>query len=281
MTAQNRSYVIDMSELNQDPPSFAESERRNDQNGDIVPVNQENEQQQPQQGAFVEKIEPPDYSHYTPGKDQQQLGTGQQPSPNVPVDVIPPEQIQYVTPLENLGEIAKWIDCPFCKRRTETRVQHEDSSATTLAGAVCCLFCVCLTCLPCMMGWFQDTDHFCKGCNRKVTHQPHDGPVQVQGPRPSGQQVSVYHYPQGQQQMHYRPQNQDGPYQGSPLPPNSPSTQRGLPNGVHQSVPPQASAIARNPSSPQQQQEPQQHSPQQPSMYQSAGQASPEPVRLA
>ena len=48
-----------------------------------------------------------------------------------------------------------------------------------LMGVVCCLICICAACLPCLCGWFQETDHYCSKCNKKVTHKPHDGPVQV------------------------------------------------------------------------------------------------------
>ncbi|CAF9925539.1 MAG: hypothetical protein ALECFALPRED_003156 [Alectoria fallacina] len=37
----------------------------------------------------------------------------------------------YVTPLDQLLEEPVYIDCPYCQRRTQTRVTHEDSSATT------------------------------------------------------------------------------------------------------------------------------------------------------
>ena len=35
-----------------------------------------------------------------------------------------------------------------------------------------------------MLGWCQDTEHYCTQCNRKVTHKPHDGQVQVQTAQP-------------------------------------------------------------------------------------------------
>ena len=37
----------------------------------------------------------------------------------------------YVTPLPFLGEDPAFIDCPFCRKRTQTRVAHTDSTATT------------------------------------------------------------------------------------------------------------------------------------------------------
>lgn len=44
------------------------------------------------------------------------------------VPLIDPEK---VTSLTLLGEEPAWIDCQFCRRRTKTRVQKEDSTATT------------------------------------------------------------------------------------------------------------------------------------------------------
>ena len=35
-----------------------------------------------------------------------------------------------VTPLERLGEVEAWIDCPFCHQRTRTRVDKVDTSMT-------------------------------------------------------------------------------------------------------------------------------------------------------
>ncbi len=45
----------------------------------------------------------------------------------VPVPIRDPV---YVTPLERLGELPADIDCPFCHRRTRTRLEHEDSNWT-------------------------------------------------------------------------------------------------------------------------------------------------------
>lgn len=39
----------------------------------------------------------------------------------------------YVTPLKGLKEIPAWIDCPFCRERTQTRVQKGASSTTRQA----------------------------------------------------------------------------------------------------------------------------------------------------
>lgn len=103
------------------------------------------------------------------------------------------------------------------------------------------------------MGMCQNTDHYCTECKRKVTHKPHDGPIQVQKTSPSGKQVSVYAYPQGQAQMQYQPQSVQQ-QQGS-VPSNKLPMQGELPHGGTQAV----SA----------------------SLYQSGVQAAPEPAELA
>ena len=61
-----------------------------------------------------------------------------------------------------------------------------------MAGVVCCLLTCIGACIPCLCGWCEDVDHYCTKCNRKVTHQPHDGPIQVMGTATTGPQPSVY-----------------------------------------------------------------------------------------
>ena len=36
----------------------------------------------------------------------------------------------YVVPLERLAQKPEWIDCPYCKQRTQTKVTENESSAT-------------------------------------------------------------------------------------------------------------------------------------------------------
>lgn len=48
----------------------------------------------------------------------------------------PPSKIEYqpntsfVTPIEKLGDEPEFIDCPFCNRRTQTRVERSHSPMT-------------------------------------------------------------------------------------------------------------------------------------------------------
>lgn len=112
-----------------------------------------------------------------------------------------------------------------------TRVAKEDSSMTMVAGGLLCLVCICLTCLPCMLGWCQNVDHYCSACGKQLTHKPHDGIVQVteaakeaqnrmgladgqqRGPAP-GQVMSQYGAPPPQQggQIEYGAPQQQQPY---------------------------------------------------------------------
>lgn len=57
MTSHTQSHTPDMVELNQNPPSFGESQRQDSLNDGDALVSQE-VQERPHQGALVEKIEP-------------------------------------------------------------------------------------------------------------------------------------------------------------------------------------------------------------------------------
>ncbi|KAI3336677.1 hypothetical protein HD806DRAFT_14223 [Xylariaceae sp. AK1471] len=97
---------------------------------------------------------------------------------NVPQVVIEGNP-RMVTPLHKLTSEPAWIDCPLCNRTTKTRITKEGSSEQTLAAALCCIFCICLTCLPCVAGWCENIHIWCTGCGRKVAMIPHDGPIKV------------------------------------------------------------------------------------------------------
>ncbi|KAF2738502.1 hypothetical protein EJ04DRAFT_509645 [Polyplosphaeria fusca] len=121
-----------------------------------------------------------------------------------------------VTDLEHLGESPAYIDCPYCEKRTLTRVEQNDSSQTThvnpflcllrlmyvlrpayhsyrLAAALCCLCCGVITvCIPFLCHWCADIDHRCSECGKQVSHKPHDGPVQARYPTGSKERPSKY-----------------------------------------------------------------------------------------
>jgi len=49
----------------------------------------------------------------------------------------------------------------------------------SILGAVLCLVCICLTCVPCCAGWFERTNISCARCNKLVAVIPYDGPIRV------------------------------------------------------------------------------------------------------
>ncbi|KAH6843481.1 hypothetical protein B0I37DRAFT_218520 [Chaetomium sp. MPI-CAGE-AT-0009] len=104
----------------------------------------------------------------------------QQPQPMAPL--TPQQPVLGVIPLNQLGEQPQWIDCPFCHRRTMTRLNKEGTSMQIVAGVLCCLLCVCLACVPCMAGWFEETYYFCSQCNNKVATRTDSGLLVVHAP---------------------------------------------------------------------------------------------------
>ncbi|KAK2755648.1 hypothetical protein CKAH01_17317 [Colletotrichum kahawae] len=86
------------------------------------------------------------------------------------------------TPLNALGETPQPIDCPFCDKRTQTTITKKGTSMQTVAGVLCCLLCVCLTCVPCIAGWCEDTDYTCSNCHSRVATRPYNGEIQTFGP---------------------------------------------------------------------------------------------------
>lgn len=144
---------------------------------------------------------------------QQPVSTYQQPQrkPVVqqPLPIHPqPARIEVmgqpsnVTKLPYLGETPEYIDCPFCKTMAKTKVEHQSSDQTayvlaiskvvslladlyidrpcSISAALCCVFCGIIgVFVPYLCGWSQDVDHYCTNCNRKVTHRPYNGVVNV------------------------------------------------------------------------------------------------------
>ncbi|KAK1505126.1 hypothetical protein CABS01_08904 [Colletotrichum abscissum] len=100
-----------------------------------------------------------------------------------------------VTPLHMLGDEPQWIDCPFCKQRTQTVIAKEGTAMQMVAGALCCLLCICLTCVPCIAGWCEDMHYTCSNCKNKVATRPYDGTIQVFSPQPGGGLVPSQYAP--------------------------------------------------------------------------------------
>ncbi|KAJ5176583.1 uncharacterized protein N7482_002460 [Penicillium canariense] len=99
----------------------------------------------------------------------------------------PPGQglvVQKAVNVNQLGEEPRLVNCPFCNREGDTRVNKESMGATGMAAVCCCLFggIICAF-LPYCMEMCHDSHHFCTNCGQKVAAiRPHDGQVQVFSP---------------------------------------------------------------------------------------------------
>lgn len=126
------------------------------------------------------------------------------------------------------GQTSQWIDCPHCKQRTQTKSDteaetmqlfvtpcsnsiHLDKSYDyswksnankyhSVCGAILCLFCICLTCVPCCAGWFEKTNVSCSRCNKLVAIISSEGVTQVVPTTEQASQASQYAAPAPQQQ---------------------------------------------------------------------------------
>lgn len=52
----------------------------------------------------------------------------------------------------------------------------------SVVGAVLCLVCICLACVPCIAGWFENVEYRCSRCRALVATRKNDGPLEVFGP---------------------------------------------------------------------------------------------------
>ncbi len=100
------------------------------------------ERQEPQShvASALDDIEatPPAYSPKPPAERPEDVNLAAEqpagPVRDLPADLNTPQQqspmtpqhpVAGVTPLNQLGDRPQWIDCPFCKRRTLTRLDKE------------------------------------------------------------------------------------------------------------------------------------------------------------
>ncbi|KAK0640573.1 hypothetical protein B0T16DRAFT_418130 [Cercophora newfieldiana] len=88
--------------------------------------------------------------------------------------------VPLVTPLEMLqGETPQYIDCPWCQQRALATASRHGTSMQMLTGLICCLICVCLACVPCIAGWFEETEYNCSACKRLVAKRDDNGAIQL------------------------------------------------------------------------------------------------------
>jgi DNA-directed RNA polymerase subunit RPC12/RpoP len=104
------------------------------------------------------------------------------------LEVIPaPPVSNTVTPLHLLGDQPEPIDCPFCLRRSETRVKKKPSSTTqyvkgvtltetqltydSLQAVALLMTTVCGAVAPYMAKWSFDIEHICDNCHNRVMYK--------------------------------------------------------------------------------------------------------------
>jgi len=117
--------------------------------------------------------------------------------------------VPLVTPIDMLqGETPQYIDCPWCHQRTMATASRHGTSMQMVTGFLCCLLCVCLACVPCIAGWFEETEYNCSGCRRLVAKRDDNGHLQVFVPPV----LVPSHLPAAPQPVH------PAPVQGQPQP---------------------------------------------------------------
>ncbi|EHK25596.1 uncharacterized protein TRIVIDRAFT_219361 [Trichoderma virens Gv29-8] len=79
--------------------------------------------------------------------------------------------VETVTPLHLLGDQSDTVDCPFCRRRVETRVKKSSSVATHVAATALFLTTGVGVVAPYMRRWKGHVTHYCMNCDRKVAHR--------------------------------------------------------------------------------------------------------------
>lgn len=98
-------------------------------------------------------------------------------------EAMNPNAVPLVTPVNMLqGETPQYIDCPWCYQRALVTTERHGSSMQMLTGLVCCLICVCLACVPCIAGWFEETEYRCSACKKLVAKRDDNGAIHVHGP---------------------------------------------------------------------------------------------------
>ncbi|KAG8353965.1 hypothetical protein FVEN_g8195 [Fusarium venenatum] len=91
--------------------------------------------------------------------------------------VTPP--VKTVTPLHLLGDQPESIDCPYCLRRSETRVRKKPSSTTHLQAVALLMTTVCGAAAPYMKKWSFDIEQFCQNCNNRVMYRARGKDIRI------------------------------------------------------------------------------------------------------
>ncbi|KAI6769569.1 hypothetical protein HG530_004198 [Fusarium avenaceum] len=99
-------------------------------------------------------------------QSQQQQGYGGH-SPQLP-PYNGNEVMTYVTPLHELKDLPKFVDCPFCRRRAETRVKKKSSKMTHVSATVLGFTTIAGAAVPYAGNWACHLAHYCTNCGHKV-----------------------------------------------------------------------------------------------------------------
>ncbi|KAM5341163.1 hypothetical protein ACJ41O_015272 [Fusarium nematophilum] len=106
-----------------------------------------------------------------------------------------PQTVHTVTPLHLLGDQPDSIDCPFCLRRTETRVKKKPSNVTHLQAVALLMTTVCGAAAPYLAKWSFDVEQFCTRCNNRVTYKSQGKELHICKAPESWKQPSKYSDP--------------------------------------------------------------------------------------
>ncbi|KAH7152627.1 hypothetical protein EDB81DRAFT_881593 [Dactylonectria macrodidyma] len=105
---------------------------------------------------------------------------------------IPNPMVDTVTPLHLLDDQPDTVDCPFCRRRTETRVKKSPSLMTHVAATTLLITTVGGAVAPYARNWKSHVSHYCENCNRKVAYRRQGERMQPLGTPDHLREVSKY-----------------------------------------------------------------------------------------
>ncbi|WZH45708.1 uncharacterized protein QYS62_006776 [Fusarium acuminatum] len=109
------------------------------------------------------------------------------------LEVVPVQRsVNSVTPLHLLGDQPESIDCPFCLRRSETRVKKKPSSTTHLQAVALLMTTVCGAAAPYIAQWSFDVEQFCQNCDNRVMYRARGKDVRVCKAPPAWKEESRY-----------------------------------------------------------------------------------------
>jgi hypothetical protein len=97
-----------------------------------------------------------------------------------------------VTPLHLLSDQSDMVDCPFCRRRSETRVKLTPSRSTHYVAAGLFLTTLGGVVAPYKKNWKSNVSHYCTNCDHKVAFRPYKEEMQALGTPEHMREVSKF-----------------------------------------------------------------------------------------